>query len=101
MWLCDVPSCVVTNPCQPENITNLAPCPSGLRRAFFSLLFIGVLSFLCCCLLDRRGTVTAKHYRFRSGKPRPTAKGAEAAAADLVMRRTLELVNAYGASESC
>ena len=38
------------------------------------------------------GTVTAKHYRYRSGKPRPTEKGAEAAAADLVMRRTLELV---------
>ena len=37
-------------------------------------------------------TVTAKHYRYRSGKPRPTEKGAEAAAADLVMRRTLELV---------
>ena len=38
------------------------------------------------------GTVTAKHYRYRSGKPRPTKKGAEAAAADMVMRRTLELV---------
>ena len=38
------------------------------------------------------GTVTAKHYRYASGKPRPTKKGKEAAAADLVMRRTLELV---------
>ena len=38
------------------------------------------------------GTVTAKHYRYRSGKPRPTKKGAEAAAADLVMRRTLQFV---------
>ena len=36
------------------------------------------------------GTVTAKHYRYPSGQPRPTSKGAEAAAADLVMRRTLE-----------
>ena len=38
------------------------------------------------------GTVTAKHYRYPSGQPRPTSKGAEAAAADLVMRRTLEFV---------
>jgi len=38
------------------------------------------------------GTVTAKHYRYPSGEPRPTEKGKEAAAADLVMRRTLELV---------
>ena len=35
------------------------------------------------------GTATAKHYRYPSGQPRPTSKGAEAAAADLVMRRTL------------
>ena len=38
------------------------------------------------------GTVTAKYYRYPSGQPRPTSKGAEAAAADLVMRRTLEFV---------
>ena len=35
------------------------------------------------------GMVTAKHYRYPSGQPRPTSKGEEAAAADLVMRRTL------------
>ena len=38
------------------------------------------------------GTVTAKHYRYPLGQPRPTSKGAVAAAADLVMRRTLEFV---------
>ena len=38
------------------------------------------------------GTVTAKHYRYPSGQPRPTSKGAQAAAADLVMRRTLEFL---------
>ena len=39
------------------------------------------------------GTVTAKHYRYPSGQPRPTSKGAvAAAAADLAMRRTLEFV---------
>ena len=38
------------------------------------------------------GTMTAKQYRYPSGKPRPTSKGAEAAAVDLVMRRTLEFV---------
>ena len=38
------------------------------------------------------GTVTAKHYRYPSGQPRPTSKGTEAAAADLVMRWTLEFV---------
>ena len=38
------------------------------------------------------GTVTAKHYRYPSGQPRPTSKGADAAAADLAMRRTLEFV---------
>ena len=39
------------------------------------------------------GTVTAKHYRYPSGQPRPTGKGAEAAAAaDLVMRWTLAFV---------
>ena len=37
-------------------------------------------------------TVMAKHYRYPSGQPRPTSKGAEAAAADLVMRRTLGFV---------
>ena len=36
------------------------------------------------------GTVTAKHCRYPSGQPRPTSKGAEAAAADLAMRRALE-----------
>ena len=35
------------------------------------------------------GTVTAKHYRYPTGQPRPTSKDAVAAAADLVMRRTL------------
>jgi len=38
------------------------------------------------------GTVTAKHYRYPSGQPRPTSKGAEAAAADLAMSRTLEFL---------
>ena len=38
------------------------------------------------------GTVTAKHCRYFSSHPRPTSKGAEAAAADLVMRRILEFV---------
>ena len=38
------------------------------------------------------GTVTAKHYRYPSGQPRPTSKGAGAAAADLVMWRALEFV---------
>ena len=38
------------------------------------------------------GAVTAKHCRYPSGQPRLTSKGAEAAAADLVMRRTLEFV---------
>ena len=38
------------------------------------------------------GTVTAKHYRYPSDQPRPTSKGAEAAAADLVMRRTFQFV---------
>ena len=36
------------------------------------------------------GTVTAKHYRYPSSQPRPTSKGAKAAAADLAMGRTLE-----------
>ena len=38
------------------------------------------------------GTVTAKHYRYPSVQPRPTSKGAVAAAADLVVRRALEFV---------
>ena len=38
------------------------------------------------------GTVTAKHYRYPSGQPRPTSKGTEAAAADTVMRQTLGFV---------
>ena len=38
------------------------------------------------------GAVTVKQYRYPSDQPRPTSKGAEAAAADLVVRRTLGFV---------
>ena len=39
---------------------------------------------------ETTGTVTVKYFRYLSDQPRLTSKGAEAAAADLVMRRTLE-----------
>ena len=59
------------------------------RGIAMSRISMGTLSSDC----KTTGAVPAKHYRCPSGRPRPTSKGAEAAAAaDLVMRRTLEFV---------
>ena len=63
----------------------VAPHSRGIAMSRGSMV---TLSSVC----KTTGTVTAKHYRYTSGQPRPTSKGAEAAAADLVMRRTLEFV---------
>ena len=57
-----------------------------LRGIAMSRVAIVTLSSDC----TTTGTVTAKHeYRYPSGQPRPTSKGAEAAA-DFVMRRTVK-----------
>ena len=80
-----------------RHATSMARINEGAVRGLIAQLGLGRKRAILARTQQRSdckttGTVLAKHYRYPSGQQRPTSKGTEAAAADLVMRRTLEFV---------